>query len=320
MLHLRRFLSISALAATLFLASSASAADDGQPRSMETTQPCVSETQALEIRAFFKQCLKINDVTTLERIGGGRPSTTHPNGLMRVIVDRQLETKGGLVQLSSQGKVLDYVRGGDFLEELGASERRIDEAISEDAAWESIKPVLTYHDLPLKKQEYAMTLVDTANLKGEGDLYGAAWEIKKNFFYQGRPCRNSRITLLVSASSGNLWAMHYSPVQVPEKTVKRISEAEAILEADHWLANHAYFEGKTPRLSVSPSNPVQEVVAQPNTTWVLEGEAHSDGNPSSAYFCWEVPFEFVERDNLFTGRLWIRVDTGMVIGGSERDS
>lgn len=318
---IRRSLSIGGLGAVLFLTPTIFAAADGPQRSTDRAEQPVSETQVLEIHSFFQKCLKKDHVATLDLIEDGHLSSANPDGLVRISVDRNLETEGGLVQLSSRGgKVLAYVRGGDFLDESHVTERRLDEAISEDAAWESIKPVLTYHDLPLKKEEYTMTLVDTANLKGEGDLYGGAWEIKKDFSYQGRPCRNSRIILLVSANSGKLWAMHYSPLVVPEEADKRVGKADAMRAAGTWLDSHGYFRDKSAMLSVSSSDPVREVVARPNNTWVLEDEVQTDEDPSRAYFCWEIPFEFVERDHSFRGKLWVRVDTGRVIGGSERDS
>ena len=74
------------------------------------------------------------------------------------------------------------------------------------------------------------------------------------------------------------------------------------------------------KFEVRPSDEAREVIAKPSWSWHSyddDGSTAKQVDFTKAYFCWEIPFD--EWSNVTglksTEVLWIRKDTGKLIGG-----
>jgi len=127
------------------------------------------------------------------------------------------------------------------------------------------------------------------------------------------PCRGSRLRIQVGASSGILENFSYAPPIAPrQKPLKRLPKERAVEIAKEWLEKCSYFSGKNAQVTQDLTQ-VAEVIA-PRNDLVPNLQPVQDEDCDKTYYCWEVPFAFVERDHAFSAWLWVNMDTGEVIG------
>ena len=267
------------------------------------------------IRAFVEQTLRLD----IERVDveGFRPepSPSDPEGIAsRRIRDIDVicgnaakplsilyDTETGVIcAYSSRNEDPEYARN------LGH-----DRAFSAESAFRSAIRVLQYYGLSTQLRDYCRLFMDGINLGRQDDLYGAEWRFYRVLSYKGMPCRGSMINIFVSAVDGRLSLFNYRPVIAPEPCEFKVSQDQALVIAEKWCRSAGR---DIQELNVDD---VRQVIASPGFFAGPDGKITVDFSaPTKSFHCWEVPFVF--SPGSFPLLLWIRMDTGEVIGNGAR--
>jgi len=149
---------------------------------------------------------------------------------------------------------------------------------------------------------------------GKDDLHGIYWAVSRKSTYEGVPCRYCWVNVKLSAWTGKIWDVYRIPVAVPVEVKQRISKGLAAQRAQEWLDSRVYFTGKAATVDEKALNRIEEVIARPNSFFLGEGEAGYPTDMNDVFRCWEVGFTFIEDGHRFNPCLWVRIDTGEVIG------
>ncbi|MGI6461462.1 MAG: hypothetical protein ACOX5J_15470 [Candidatus Hydrogenedentales bacterium] len=186
-------------------------------------------------------------------------------------------------------------------------------ALSAERAFQLTINVLRFYRLPTRLRDYCTSFMDFANVNPdlEEDLYGAKWRFQRVLSFQGVPCRGSGIDLFVPAVDGRLSHFHYIPIIEPEPCESKISQEEAITIAREW------FQTVKRDAEYVDTEQVKCVIASPGFFFSPAEKPISDlESPCVSYYCWEVPYAFSASSPITN--LWIRMDTGEVIGNHGR--
>lgn len=294
-----------------------------QQNTAKTPDENVSPEQLNVLREFLQSFSKF-DVSTArvqrQRKQSLDPIDPLPYAELRVNdgLDGECDVKIG----KSDGIIYSYTRrarGRDVLDEPGIRGRTIEDAISAEAAFEAALPILRYYGLPTSPENYTIGLGDVGQVEAPDDLYAALWDVSGKFQHKGVPSRWGRVRIAISAHSGSVISVRYDPLIVPREPQVRISKVEAVQSAKGWLAERKYFVDKRPTVEEQGLERIEEVIAVPNNAYLLPGEvSRAQNDPVQSFYCWEVPFTFVEHEHTFKSYLWVNVETGEVIGAEFR--
>jgi len=273
----------------------------------ETVQP----EQMAGIREFSDRCLKNDRIANARVRGMGKIAEGMPHPLLETTVEDRFGAKIAYVDIDPcAGTVYMYISANR--DEPAAKGHSIDDAITADAAWQAAQPVLAYYGLSYAREEFRFQMGDS---EPEGnDLYGAYWYIEYDYTYNGLPCRYNTFRVKLSAYSGTILTVHNAPIIVPKEPQQKISKTKAIEQAKAWLEERLYLKGKQPTVDETAPDRIEEVIARPNRSYVVDGEAPEMKLTEEAFYCWEVPFEFIEDGNTFRRSVWVNIETGQVIG------
>lgn len=280
----------------------------------------VSEEQRDSLRRFLEACSITTEIKRLTVVGG-RPVDAFnvwPAMDVKLIDERGNEQR---VRISAtDGTVLVFITSGPIYDEPGISGLTVEDAISKDAAWQAVQPLLSYYGLPVAPEQYEVRLEDIGRSAPTYDLSGRSWAIKKRFAYRGVPIRGSRLRIVISAYSGKIVSVAYSPPGVPHEPARAVSKEEAIVRAIAFLGSRVYSQGHVAPLDRMAPEQVEKVIARPTSMSFLD--IKPDPNPElrdwKFVYCWEIPLSFTLRGTDRTFPAWLRVDleTGSVIGGN----
>ena len=187
--------------------------------------------------------------------------------------------------------------------------KTLKDAIQEDKAFEIAKQILQSYSLDLSKQNYQIRLEDVYG-KEPKELYRAVWSIKKEFTFKGTPCPFAFVAILVSAASGEVARVMYTPIIPPAKLAEEKITAEQALEiAKKDLIVRDVMFGET--------SCIRKVIAPANERFTSHSSLLSE-QPVNTYLCWEVPFSQFEPFNKVEMRacVFVNVETGKIIGGN----
>lgn len=283
--------------------------------SANETATALPQDELDTIRAFVEQTLGLD----IERVDveGFRPepSPSDPEGTAsRRIRDIDVtcgnankplsilyDTETGVIcAYSSRNEDPEYARN------LGH-----DRAFSAESAFRSAIRVLQYYGLSTQLRDYCRLFMDGINLGRQDDLYGAEWRFYRVLSYKGMPCRGSMINIFVSAVDGRLSLFNYRPVIAPEPCEFKVSQDQALVIAEKWCRSAGR---DIQELNVDD---VRQVIASPGFFAGPDGKITVDFSaPTKSFYCWEVPFVF--SPGSFPLLLWVRMDTGEVIGNGAR--
>jgi hypothetical protein len=266
------------------------------------------------VRAFWHECLGKEAPAALVPMGGDRPmEPALPPGCVRA---KASGTGEEVVFDGKDGTVFRYMRR-DEGESALCRGRTHGDAVSSDVAWERALRILQRYGLSSERSGYQVELQDVGDVERRDDLIGAHWVVRKALSHEGLPCRGASVWVGVSALTGELWAFSYNPVLVPvEEHSVVVSKADAVKKVEQWL-NNAFPEGKHGwKAGGKSKDKVVEVIARPHDPGCRALSADHIEDKWEAHYCWEVPYVFDMQDGeKWTRKLWVRVDTGEVIGG-----
>lgn len=297
--------------ATRVLAKTTDADSTGGPL-VRTAEGQLSEDEVDIIETFVTRALGREMVTVKVEDDGLRRDGQSRDELREVSVQCGNREQPITITYKPKSGVICFY-SSDNEDPESAQNVGYERALSAERAFQSTISVLRFYGLPTKLRDYCTSFMDFvgANPDLEEDLYGAMWRFQRVLSYQGVPCRGSMIDLFVSAVDGRLSHFHYIPVIEPEQCESRISQDEAITIAREWFQNvkkdaeYVYTEQ------------VKCVIASPGF-FFSPAEKPTTGleSPCVAYYCWEVPYAFSARSPITN--LWVRMDTGEVIGNHGR--
>lgn len=189
------------------------------------------------------------------------------------------------------------------------------QAVTEARAFEAAAPILRYYGLPDAVTDYVVEPPSADN--PVNGLFLNEWVFRRQFEYQGLPCRNTGIFICVSSFSGSVHSVKYVAPVEPEPVATVISRADAVDRARQYLPQSRF--GRSIKIWLPPTavRETRQVIAFPNSNF--DDIPSSAGiSRSKAYLCWEVPFEWHVEDHNALAVLWITVDAGVPIGGDGR--
>ena len=191
------------------------------------------------------------------------------------------------------------------------------DAISDDAAFSAVIPLLEYYDLPVNKSEYQIDFIDI-NGENEDDLYGCSWSISYYLKLNGIPCRTRFVNISVSAAAKVIEGFIFRPVISPENTLDNaITYASARQLALDWILEQPYLTGEgLPTLTGDNNNGIQVIAPEYNI--LVPNESEATEQPKT-YYCWEVPFTYKEFDYTPEAVVWVDIQTGEIVGGGEKE-
>ena len=193
------------------------------------------------------------------------------------------------------------------------------DAISEDDAFNAVKPVLKYLELSTSKSDYQMSFRDMGTEDDRADdLWGCMWTIVgKDMEMNKMPCRGRGFVGAVSGASQTITTFCYLPVIMPENELSLIiTYAEARQKALIWLQKKPYFEKAIPSLTGDENTGIQVIAPKRDSFDNNRGEPTK---LTKTYYCWEIPFvssKLIPEQS--EGAVWINVETGEVVGAGYR--
>ena len=188
--------------------------------------------------------------------------------------------------------------------------KTLNDVIPEEKAFEIAKPILHYYGLDSSKQYYRIHLMDAFG-DNPKDLWRAQWVISKEFSFESIPCTSAFIAIIVSAVSGEVIEVAYTPVVPPEKVSGQTISAEQALEAVKTGPRTQGAKIGDPKLFrkvIAPANELFTSLTPPNVM---------SEQPVKTYVCWEVPFRQVEPNSKkeMSACVYVNIETGKIIGG-----
>jgi len=301
----------------LFVAACASVQSQ-QPKRAQGAEQAARPTpaQMAGIEAFWRDCLPEESIESIRVNGESSPALALPPGSLQASVRES--PSGDTVGLHfdpASGTVYAYTRT-NWLDKPGYEGRTHRDAVSEAKAWERAVPVLRHYGLSTDRKEYEVVLEDPFTEEKEGDLYGARWWIRKELTHQGLRCRGSQLSLDLSAVSGEVAMLWYLPVVVPRvKHRVRVSEAEAVEKAKKWLRRTDFFESLAFTVGPMDQMGVEQVIGRPEDPCLNRDGKGAYPDTGESFYCWQIPYRYVDNGQGWTHVLWVRVDNGDVIGG-----
>lgn len=188
-----------------------------------------------------------------------------------------------------------------------------------DDAYAIAKVILPYYGLTPSIDEYTITL-ETFDPGVPGMKESKYWLIEREFVLNGLPCRGSLFRCTVSCGRAIIDFVMYEEVVEPAPADSTISREQARELAVGYLNRSRDIRYYAQKFEVRPSDEAREVIAKPSWSWHSyddDGSTAKQVDFTKAYFCWEIPFD--EWSNVTglksTEVLWIRKDTGKLIGG-----
>jgi len=292
-------------------------------------------TAQLSERAAKRMDRFVDIVDGKDSVGEG---ATSPRGMYEVepkgiIAGRPLNKVRGdgwiALVAGDTGQVYSFGRKHFFNDEKSeASALKKADALSREAAFKAVLPLLKDFSLSENIEDYTLNLEERVGSfsvpEEERSLHDYLWAIRRYFSYEGVPCRERRLSVLISPLSGKVVSVDYWPMVLPanEKDENKIiSRQNALGVTTEWVSQEPYFlhVGRAARVADDAVDDIAMVVACPRPYPHPEGyrkETRYVG--TEAYYCWEVPFEFKEAGHLFEGVAWVRVDNSAVIGWRDR--
>jgi hypothetical protein len=272
--------------------------------------------QMAGIKAFYRDCLG-QDCDAPVRLAKNIAGETLPGETLCAWVYRGGScTPAEVVYEPVHGTVYLY-RIFDWPEKEGWQGKTHKDAIPSDRAWERALPILKRYGLSTSREDYEVVMEDLCTMELQDDLYGANWAVSGLLRHEGVLCRGASVQVHVSALTGDLNSFRYSPVVVPKvKHRVRVSKEEAIKRVEAWLkASGARFSGDNKVGRKSPGE-IIEVIARPHDPGFHPEGSTGLEDKGEAYYCWQVPYKCsVDHGEDWFRALWVRVDTGEVIGG-----
>ncbi len=227
-------------------------------------------------------------------------------GNVRIQVNEDIASEDYKIKIHSENATVLSCSASNWPEIKGMT---IEDSISAEEAFGTAVPYLEYYDLSLERDQYRIVLEDL------GEDREGSWSIWGKFSHEGRPCRDRGVNVMVSAYSNHVQLFVYKPMEIPVQPTRRISKEQAVKSAEAWTKTLNYFEGKEPRFTGIKMSDIVEVIASPNRKYIREAEAEPPEGEIQSFYCWEVPFAFTDHQHEFRRRLWVNIETGVVIGG-----
>jgi hypothetical protein len=197
-------------------------------------------------------------------------------------------------------------------------------AVTAETAFKAAEPVLKLLNLQLAYSDFRVQLIGAAGRDITKDLRGASWEFVSEFKWNGFPCRNRGIKLIMDAATGEFNAYAFRPIILPEEKItdelrKKLDKERIVKTARDWLENEPYFKNYNARL-ISADREKKLVIAPEYNSFSLDmAFREKQGNtPLKTFYCWEEEFTwkeygFEERSH---GKVWINIRDGSVTGAS----
>lgn len=268
--------------------------------------------QRLWVERFLRHCGEDLAVTEF-RI----KKTSPPNGVYPWTTVTLIRVGGSPVFLrlnAETGTVVNYINTEAKGNDSDLDGKTVADAIGPETAWSKITPLLQYFGLPESRELYEFDLVDRSWKGGtapKNDLYGCYWRLAYQFHYNGVPCRGSSLRIRISAATGRVVGVWFSPVTIPEEPKHEITREEALARATQWLEHL----GLPFRTQPDDVDKITKAIASPTDVYLGGKRVHSTSlDLKKAFYCWEVPFYNVEDQNALEAWLWIHIESGEIIG------
>ena len=188
------------------------------------------------------------------------------------------------------------------------------EAISEDEAFERLKPVLEFYGFSLEKEAYNLELSNVWG--GPPELKDMVWSTRKELSYNDVPCRRKFLVCNIFAQTGDIQHIYYAPVFPPKNSpTPQITVEAARKIAAEWA--NAHLENKDYATVNKMYDTVKYVIAPQENLFT---ESRDERKPLNTFYCWEFMFEqsHLVRDVSRDITVWINIEDGTVVGAWNR--
>ncbi|MGI6458995.1 MAG: hypothetical protein ACOX5J_02680 [Candidatus Hydrogenedentales bacterium] len=303
------FIVATALLCLMSLSLSNRAYSQARSSDLDDAGAAVPEKYKRDIVTFLKSIPDVSLESARPHGTEQEKSGTHSKASF--ILNSNDREKKAFIQLDAHsGLVVSYLR---FSNRSKSESANLEKPLACDEAFALALPILRYYNLSTDAKDYRVAAPEDD--VGESGFSPAEWTFSRNFSFGDIPFRHSGIWLSISASSGLVRSVKYVPITSPSPLSTWITKEEAIACAQQYLLNCKYFVSKRTWLPTTVECGTEQVIAIPNEYFA--SLALSDTlQATSAYYCWEVPFEWEMREGEhWQGVLWITMASGEPIGG-----
>ena len=217
--------------------------------------------------------------------------------------------------------IYSYSKKERFVYKTDISVKTSEDAISDDDAFSVVVPLLEYFGLPTDKSKYRITFVDNAD-EVEDDLFGSSWSIIHYMKLNGIPCRKRILNISVCAAEKEVQSFFYRPIIPPENTLDgAIPYASARQLALDWFAKQPSLTvGGLPTIIDDANNSTHKgtQVIAPVYNIFSTSVSRLTEQPKT-YYCWEVPFAWVDFTHIHNVVVWVNIQTGEIVGAGEQE-
>lgn len=288
--------------------------DDSQVRAKEssTDYPLPNAMQRQWAEDFLRHCGEDRDGNEF-RV----KKTAPPDGSIPWTTVTLERVGSGTVSLrlsAETGTAVVYINTEAVGNDSDLAGKTMADAVTSETAWTKMALLLQYFGLPASRGIYDFDLVDTSWQGGDApknDLFGGYWRLTYQFQHMGVPCRGSKLRIDLSAATGRVVGVWFTPVTIPEEPSHEITREKALTLVTQWLAHKASHTRTQP----DDVDKILRVIAKPRDVY-LRGEKvlSTSLDINKAFYCWEVPYYNVREHDEVEGWLWIHSESGEIIG------